>query len=137
MVRTLGAGLPLALAAALAIIAAGCGMNSTSPNRVLLSMSISPAMADASTSPNRQVQFAATGTFSRPPSPDTVPFVSPYSGSWAISNPKIATITQTGLAACMPGAMGTVIVSAIASANTAGPGAMSIGVSSTAKLTCP
>jgi hypothetical protein len=133
---TPGAGLPLILSTALSIACSGCGANS-SPNRVLLSMSITPAVADAATSASRQVQFTATGTFSRPPSPDAVPFVAPYSGSWLVSNPKAATITQTGLASCPPGGSGIVTVTAVASANSAGPGAMSTAVSGTAKLTCP
>jgi hypothetical protein len=41
------------------------------------------------------------------------------------------------LAQCVPGAAGTVDVKAIASANSAPPGAMSIAVTATAKLTCP
>lgn len=125
----------LAFAAALSIVAGGCG-STPMGNRVLLSMSISPAAGDASMSPARQVQFTATGSFSRPPSPDTVPFVAPYSGTWTVSNQKVATITQTGLATCVPGASGTVTVSAIASSNSAGPGAMSTAVTGTAKLTC-
>jgi hypothetical protein len=132
MVRNVASG--LLLTTALAAVLTGCGANSMAPNRVLLSMAISPAVAAPAAG---QVQFSATGTFSLPPSPDTVPFVSPYSGTWTISNPKIATISQTGLATCVPGAAGTVIVSAIASANSAGPGQMSIAVSAAAKLTCP
>jgi hypothetical protein len=40
------------------------------------------------------------------------------------------------LAQCLPGASGTVDVIAVASANSAPPGAMSIGVQGMAKLTC-
>jgi hypothetical protein len=115
----------------------GCGMNSMTPNRVLQSMTVSPAIADAARSPDGKVQFMASGTFSRPPSPDVVTFVAPYSGSWAVSNLAVATISPSGLAQCVAGASGTVNVIAIASANSAGPGAMSIAVRGTAKLTCP
>jgi hypothetical protein len=112
-------------------------MNSMAPNRVLQSMTVSPANAGAASSPGGKVQFNASGTFSQPPSPDVVTFVAPYSGSWAVSNPDIATISQSGLAQCAAGASGTVNVIAVASANSAPPGAMSIGVQGMAKLTCP
>ena len=117
----------------------GCGGGSMSTNRMLLSMSISPAAADAKNSPNGQVMFTATGVFSQPPSPATVTFVAPFSGSWSVSDTRIATIDQTGMAQCVSGQSGTVSVNAIASANAAvGPGAMSIGVNATpATLTCP
>jgi hypothetical protein len=105
--------------------------------RVLQSMTVSPATADAAKSPGGKVQFTASGTFSQPPSPAVVPFVAPYSGSWSVSNPKIATISPSGLAQCVPGASGTVDVKAIASANSASMGAMSIAVTGMAKLACP
>ena len=119
----------------------GCGGSSSSmnTNRMLLSMSISPAAADAKNSPNGQVQFTATGIFSQPPSPATVTFVAPFSGSWSVSNLKIATIDENGVAQCVSGQSGTVTVNAMASANApVGPGAMSIGVNATpATLICP
>jgi hypothetical protein len=111
-------------------------MNSMS-NRVLQSITVSPAIADAAHSSDGKVQFKASGTFSEPPSPDVVTFVAPYSGSWAVSNLQVATISPSGLAQCVAGASGTVNVFAVASANSAPPGAMSIAVRGTAKLTCP
>jgi hypothetical protein len=112
-------------------------MNSMS-NRVLQSMVVSPATADARNSPSGQVQFSAMGTFSKAPSPAPVPFVAPYSGSWATSDLNVATIDQHGLAMCVAGASGTVTITAIASSN-AGVGTQntSTAVSGTAKLTCP
>jgi hypothetical protein len=112
-------------------------MNSMTQNRMLQSMTVSPSNANAAGSPGGKVQFKATGTFSQPPSPDVVTFVAPYSGSWSVSNLDVATISPTGLAQCVPGASGTVDVIAVASANSAPPGAMSIGVRGMAKLTCP
>jgi Bacterial Ig-like domain (group 2) len=124
------------LLAVISIATIGCGsMNSTS-NRVLQSMSLSPANADAQSTQGK-VQFTATGTFSKAPSPATVPFVSPYTGTWASSNSNIATITQTGLAQCVGGAAGTVMISAIASTNSATGPQMSTAVHGSANLTCP
>jgi hypothetical protein len=122
------------------LVISGCGaMNSSSNNRVLESMTVSPASADAQNYANGQVTFTATGTFSKPPSPAMVPvpFVAPYSGSWVVSDPNIAAIDQNGMAKCMPGATGTVTVTAQVSANSAGMGAMSVAVLAKAMLTCP
>ena len=132
------ATLPVCLLAAFAITSVGCSSMNSMPNRVLQSMVITPAAADAQTSPQGQVQFSAMGTFSKAPSPAPVPFVAPYSGSWATSDLNIATIDQTGLAQCVSGAAATVTITAVASTN-AGHGTQqtSTAVSGTAKLTCP
>jgi hypothetical protein len=126
------------LLGAVALTAIGCSSMNSMSNRVLQSMVIRPANADAQTSPSGQVQFSAMGTFSKAPSPSPVPFVAPYSGGWATSDLSVATIDQTGLAQCVPGAAGTVTITAIASSN-AGMGTQntSTAVSGTAKLTCP
>ena len=122
--------------AVLLVATIGCGsMNSTS-NRVLQSMTLTPANADAQTTQG-QVQFTAMGTFSMAPSPAPVPFVSPYTGTWSTSDMNIATITQAGLARCVSGATGTVTINAIASSNSGRGTQMSTAVSSSAKLTCP
>lgn len=118
----------------LALVACG-GMNSS--NRALMSMTLAPASADAQNFANGQVQFTATGVFSEPPSPATVTFMEPFSGSWMISNSNIATIDQNGMAKCVSGASGVVTVSAIASSNSAQAPAMSTAVSASAVLTCP
>lgn len=130
--------LSVCLLAAFAITTVSCSSMNSMSNRVLRSMVISPANADAQSSPSGQVQFSAMGTFSKAPSPAPVPFVAPYSGSWATSDLNIATIDQTGLAQCVAGAAGTVTITAIASSN-AGMGTQntSTAVSGTAKLTCP
>ncbi len=119
---------------------AGCGTSSS--NRVLQSVKVTPAMADGLRSPTGQVQFTATGTFSKSPSPAPVTFVAPYSGSWVVSDPTIATLVGTGTGTatfqCVAGASGTVTITAAASTNAAtGTGATSTMVQGTASLTCP
>ena len=127
--------------AVLAIATLGCGSSPMTSNRVLQSMVITPANADANNFPNGQVQFAATGTFSKGPSPAKVTFQPPYTGSWSLmgtGTSSIATISQTGLAQCIPGAAGTVTVNAMVSANAAmGTGATSVAVQGSTTLTCP
>ena len=129
----------LCMLAFVAIATVGCGSMNSASNRVLQSMTLNPAIADAQNFPQGQVQFTPTGTFSRAPSPAAVPvpFVSPYSGSWASSDPTIATINQNGVAQCVAGASGTVTIQAMASSNSAMGPAMSTGVTGTAKLMCP
>ena len=117
------------------ILIVGCGMSEGS-NRVLESISVSRGSASAQSSPGGQVQFTATGSFSKPPSPAQVPFVAPYSGGWQTSDPSIATINDRGVAQCV-GPAGTVTVIAEASANSATGPAMSVGVRGTAQLSCP
>lgn len=127
-------GLPIAF---LLLALAACGMNSQ--NRVLMSMTLAPTTADAQNFAGGQVQFTATGVFSEPPSPATVTFMEPFSGTWTVSNSNVATIDQSGMAQCISGASGVVTVTAVASSNSAGmsPGAMSTAVSASAMLTCP
>lgn len=118
---------------------AGCGTNSMmmNPNRVLMSMSVTPTIVDAQNFSMGQVQFSAMGTFSRPPSPAPVTFAAPFSGGWSVSDMNMATINQNGVAQCMSGARGTVTIMAQASSNSGGMGAMSTVVTGTAQLTCP
>ena len=121
------------------ILITGCG--TANRNRVLESITVAPATADAQNFPNGQVQFTATGSFSQPPSPAPVTFVAPYSGSWLISDPSIATISRSGVVQCRTGTSGVVTITALASANSCPPnpsmGCMSIAVSGLAKLSCP
>lgn len=114
-------------------LAVGCGAYSSNPNRVLMSMTISPATADARMFPNGQVQFTATGTFSQPPSPAPVPFGGIYGGGWSSSNTNVAMINQQGMGQCVIGASGTVTITATAMSNSA----MGMQVTATAQLTCP
>ncbi len=128
----------LTLVVVMAAQTLGCGSMYSSSNRVLQSVTVTPANADAQNFIMGQVQFTATGSFSQPPSPAIVPFQPPYTGSWSSSNLKIATISQSGLAQCMAGAAGQVTISAIVSSNSAtGTGQMSTAVSGKTTLTCP
>jgi hypothetical protein len=117
----------------------GCGTSSSS-NRVLQSIAVTPATADAQSS-NGQVQFTATGTFSKAPSSAPVTFAAPYSGSWS-ADPTMATLVGTGTGTatfqCVAGVSSVVTIKATASTNAAtGTGATSTAVSGTASLTCP
>lgn len=130
--------LSLILLATLALETLGCGSSSMNSNRVLQSMVLNPANPDAF--PSGQVQFTATGTFSKAPSPAQVTFQPPYSGTWALMGAgaaNIATISQSGLAQCIAGASGTVTVSAVVSSNSASGPAMSTAVTGSTTLTCP
>jgi hypothetical protein len=126
--------------AAYALLTAACGDSGTHQNRVLQSIAITPADADAQLFPNGQVQFAAAGTFSMPPSPQPLDFQAPYSGSWVLTgdNASIATISTTGLAQCNAGASGVVTVEAGASSG-AGMGTQATDpiVAGMTTLTCP
>lgn len=97
----------------LSLITLGCGSD-----RRLQSVSLSPSKADARNFPSGHVPFAATGTFSKPPSPQPLTSnevtwcvgVSPGScpGNIAVG----ATVDQNGLAQCNPSFVGTAIVMA-------------------------
>jgi hypothetical protein len=131
----------LALFALIAVAACLISCSTANPNigRVLTSISVTPATADAKNS-NGQVVFTATGTFSLPPSPAPVIFTAPYSGQFVVDNPVmgavanvIATGTGTVTVQCVAGESGTVAVTANASANN---GSSQV-VSGSAELTCP
>jgi hypothetical protein len=132
--------LAIIFVAALFLETVGCSMSSSMSNRVLQSMTVSPATADAQNFANGQVQFSATGTFSKPPSPAAVPFVAPYSGSWLADTSVVTLVGTSGNTAtfqCVAGASGTITITAIASSNSANGPAMSTAVTGTATLTCP
>jgi hypothetical protein len=82
-------------------MAVGCGTG-----RRLQSVSLSPASADAQDFPNGQVPFAATGTFSKAPSPQLLTSnvvtwcVSVSPGSCVCNLGGGATVDQNGLAKC-------------------------------------
>jgi hypothetical protein len=86
------------------LAAMACG---TSMPRKLVSVTVTPAVADAQSFPGGQVQFVATGIFNKPPSPVTpLPDVS----SWSVTPGSLASIDQTGLAKCAPGQSGIAAV---------------------------
>lgn len=114
----------------------GCGTSS----RQLKSISISPSSAAAQGSPNGQVQFVAAGHYNRAPTTS-----SPLPVLWAIV-PGIggqagATITQSGVAQCSPGASGSFSVATWAPADPNIPIERLLTakkvVLGTAVLTCP
>ena len=119
------------------LAASGCG-----DNRTLVSVNVSPAVANAQSAP---VQFTATGTFSKPPTP-----VVPLTGIvWCIGstngtcNGNInsgATVDGNGLATCAPGFSGTVNVLAGKPATMMSPvpdGSTPLKVFGAASLSCP
>lgn len=130
----------LASLALTAVCAFSCGSANPNIGRVLTSISVTPAAADAQQSANGQVVFTATGIFSLPPSPAVLSVAPPYSGQFVVANPvtgQIATVVSTGngtvTVQCVAGASGTVEVVASASANNGS----TIVISGNGLLTCP
>jgi hypothetical protein len=86
----------------------GCG-----DGRQLQSVSLTPAVADIQNYSTGVVPFAATGTFSRPPSPapltsqDVVWCVGSSAGACAGNIAVGASVDQMGNARCLPGFVGT------------------------------
>jgi hypothetical protein len=129
---TLSTG-PLVLFAAL--LMSGCGSS-----RQLQSVTLSPASAIAS---GGQFPFAASGTFSKPPSP--VPLTS-KDIQWCVGistgvcggNINLgATVDQTGVAQCNSGFVGTATILAGNGAVTMNPdGGSQLKIYGSATLTC-
>jgi len=101
---------------------------------------VTPKTADAQNSPNGQVVFTATGTFSLPPYSGLLTFAAPYSGQFVVDNPtntNIATVVSSGTGTvtvqCSTGASGRVYITATSSANNGS----TITVSGSGQLTCP
>ena len=119
------------------IVACGSNMNSS---RYLQSITVTPATADAQ---GGQVQFTATGTYNRPPSPVQLTFNMDQSFTFAVDDTNIAAIVSGGAdtgtltAKCMPGASGTTSVSAHAAGHAGGTANTPILLHSSATLTCP
>src|SRR5690349_21579694 len=80
-------------------VASGCGNGGP---RALQSISVVPASADAQNFPNHQVQFTALGNYSQPPSPSQI-----TPTGWSLSDPSVATIGQSGLAAMQTRCLGS------------------------------
>ena len=119
----------LVVLAGIEFVASGCGNSSP---RLLQSISVTPATADAQKFPKGQVPFTALGTYSAPPSPS--PITQP---GWSLSDPNIATISESGLAQCIPGASGVVTVKATTSGPCSGTGCTAVLLLGTAELSCP
>jgi hypothetical protein len=111
------------------------------PNRVLQTMVLAPANPDAQNFPKGQVQFTATGTFSKTPSPDMVTFEGPHSGGWTLMGAgaaSIATIRQAGLAQCIAGGGRHRNGAGVGLGQRSdGTGATSVVVSGTTTMSCP
>jgi hypothetical protein len=131
----------LSLSVAVATFSA-CSSGNPNLGRVLFSISVTPASADAKNSPHGQVVFTASGMFSLPPSPAPLTFTAPYAGQFIVANPTnppatLATVVTTGNSTvtvqCAPGASGIVPVVASASANN---GTDTV-ITGSAELTCP
>jgi len=117
------------LLAGIELVASGCGNGSP---RLLQSIAVTPASADAHSFPNGQVQFTAMGTYSEPPSPSPI-----TQSGWSLSDPNLAAISESGLAQCNPGALGVVTVKASAPGPCSGTGCTPVLLSGTAQLSCP
>ncbi|HEV2469698.1 MAG TPA: hypothetical protein VGS78_10920 [Candidatus Sulfotelmatobacter sp.] len=116
------------LLAGIELLAVGCG----SSNRVIQSVTVTPATADAQNFPNGQVQFTASGNYSRPPSP-----VALSQANWWLSDGSMATLTGNGLAQCVPGASGVATVRAGVSGPCRGTNCTAVQIVGTAQLSCP
>jgi hypothetical protein len=121
---------------------AGCGGSMTNNSRLMQTLTVSPASADAKAFPGGQVQFTATATFNMAPMTVTSPPV-----LWSIGGPfastpvsNTATVTANGLAQCNS-FVGAVLVEATAPAEPEIPllqmNATTVVVSGTAQLICP
>jgi len=129
---------PLLLFATLVV--SGCGSS-----RQLQSVTLSPTVADAKNFANGQVPFAATGTFSKPPSPanltskDVSWCVGSSTGACPGNIDTGATVDQNGLTQCNSGFVGTVtILAGSVSSTSMNPDAGSqLKVFGSAQLTCP
>lgn len=129
----------LASLAVLALQALGCGSNNNT-TRSLQSVSVTPAIATAHNFPNGHVQFTATGTFTKAPSPAVLTFQPPYSGSFNIDLTVVKIVskgTGTITVQCVQGASGKTTISAVACRNATGTGITCTFDSGSAELSCP
>ena len=131
---------PLGLSA---LLLAGIGMLACgTTQRQMTSMVISPANADAQNFPNGQVQFSATGHYSK--APTTAPLQPALWGIFPSSGGKGGpTIDSTGIAQCGTGVAGNYMVLAYALADPSIPNTNANlikakkAVLGTAQLVCP
>ena len=127
----------------LSLITLGCGNA-----RTLQSVSVMPAVANAQNFPNGQVSFTATGTFSKPPSPqkltsqDVTWCVGTSSGTCPGNINVGATVDQNGVASCLAVLPGSLPKTWLVMAGKAMPsmnpdGGSQMTVYGSAQLTCP
>ena len=127
----------------MAAVVAGCGGSVMNNGRMLQTLTVTPASADAQSFPGGKVQFTVTGTFNMAPVTVASPAVMWSIGSpFASPSPTMpqASINSTGLAQCNA-FVGTTLVAATAPTE---PEIPLIGmtpstpsVSGTATLVCP
>jgi hypothetical protein len=119
-----------------AIFSSACGSN-----RELQSVNISPSVADAKNFANGQVQFVASGTFSKAPSPATL---TSQNVAWCIGStngdcdpaaPTYPSVDQDGMAQCGP-FVGTATVLAGTGSSGVSDAAV-FKIFGSAQLTCP
>lgn len=117
----------------------GCGSS-----RQLQSITVSPATADAKDFPNGQVPFAATGLFSKPPSPspltskDVQWCVGSSSGTCAGNIIPGATVDSNGVAQCGGVFTGTAFVLAGTEGSVMNPDSgQQFKIFGSAQITCP
>lgn len=127
------------LLSTVAIWTLGCGSG-----RQVQSVVVTPRVADARSSPTGEVQFLATGTFSKPPSPvplksSEVTWCAGSTGGKCVGNINAGvTVDQNGLAQCVPGFTGTVTILAGTGGAVANPdGGAQLKTFGAAQLTCP
>jgi hypothetical protein len=132
--------IPAILFAALVACLLSCATSDPNYARVLTSITVTPATADAQNFPNGQVVFTAAGTFNVAPSPGPVSSASPYFGQFVVNNPAtgaIANIVSTGNSTvtvqCVAGAIGAVEIDMNAYANND----TTTVIGGYAQLTCP
>jgi hypothetical protein len=124
-----------------AALTTSCGGGVADPPRQLVSITVTPAIADAQNFPNGQVQFTATGTFSDGSK-------SQITTLWTLNGPFTETaipnimLNSSGMAQCVAGGfVGTGGVFATAPADTNIPLSqmtmLTKNVSGTAQITCP
>ena len=135
--------LQLLLLLTLLVVTLACGSS-----RTLQSVSVMPAAANAQNFPSGQVSFTATGTFSKPPSPqkltgqDVTWCVGVTAGSCAGNIAVGVTVDQNGVASCFANPPGGLPKTWIVMAGKAMPAMMPDGgsqmtVFGSAQLTCP
>lgn len=131
-----------ALLIGFAALLSSCSSNNPNIGRVLYSISVTPATADAQNFPNGQVVFTASGSYSVAPSPGPLISTAPYNGQFVVANPTnppatIATVVSMGNSTvtvqCASGESGTAAVVATANANN---GTNTV-ITGSAQLTCP
>ena len=121
--------------------ALSCG-NSSNNQRLLQSIMVTPATADARNFPNGQVQLTATGNYTMPPTPAMVTVATwcVHDSNGCMGGTPGATVDANGVAQCDAGFTGTVDIAALASNGAGAPvlmGGTGALVTGTAQLTCP